>query len=97
MQNLHFPSIDFDNLKKFNKKFLSTFNEEPNKVSILAYDAVGLIYYCWFNNNFQFQTNQLYNKKGFKGLHGEFLIIKNKSIQKLKIYKISEKKFIKVY
>ena len=97
MQNLHFPSIDFDNLKKFNKKFLSTFNEEPNKVSILAYDAVGLIYYCWFNNNFQFQTNQLYNKKGFKGLHGEFLIIKNKSIQKLKIYKISGKKFIKVY
>ena len=97
MQNLHFPSIDFDNLKKFNKKFLSTFNEEPNKVSILAYDAVGLIYYCWFNNNFQFQTNQLYNKKGFKGLHGEFLIIKNKSMQKLKIYKISEKKFIKVY
>ena len=97
MQNLHFPSIDFDNLKKFNKKFLSTFNEEPNKVSILAYDAVGLIYYCWFNNNFKFQTNQLYNKKGFKGLHGEFFIIKNKSIQKLKIYKISEKKFIKVY
>ena len=97
MQNLHFPSIDFDNLKKFNKKFLNTFNEEPNKVSILAYDAVGLIYYCWLNNNFQFQASQLYNKKGFRGLHGEFFIINNKSMQKLKIYKISEKKFIKVY
>ena len=47
--------------------------------------------------HFKFQTNQLYNKKGFKGLHGEFLIIKNKSMQKLKIYKISKKKFIKVY
>jgi len=46
MQNLHFPSIDFDNLKKFKKKFLNTFNEEPNEVSILAYDALGLIYYC---------------------------------------------------
>ncbi len=97
MQNLHFPSIDFDNLKKFSKKYSNTFNEEPNKISILAYDAVGLIYYCWVNNNFQFQANQLYNKKGFKGLHGEFFIIKNKSIQKLKIYKISKKKFIKVY
>ena len=30
MLNLHFPSIDFDNLKKFNKKFLNVFNEQPN-------------------------------------------------------------------
>jgi len=97
MLNLHFPSIDFDNLKKFNKKFLNAFNEQPNKVSILAYDALGLIYYCWSNNNFQFKTEQLYSKKGFRGLHGRFLIEKNQSKQKLNIYKVSEKKFIKVY
>ena len=97
MQNLHFPSIDFDNLKKFNKKFSNTFNEKPNKVSILAYDALGLIYYCWFNNNFQFKKNQLYNKKGFKGLQGEFFIEGNSSRQNLKIYKVSKKKFIEVY
>ena len=84
MQNLHFPSIDFDNLKKFKKKFLNTFNEEPNEVSILAYDALGLIYYCWSNNNFQFKQNQLYTKEGFKGLHGEFFIKNNLSKQKLK-------------
>ena len=97
MQNLHFPSIDFDNLKKFNKKFFNAFNEQPNEVSILAYDALGLIYYCWSNNNFQFKQDQLYNKKGFKGLHGEFFIENNLSKQKLKIYKVSKKKFIKVY
>ena len=97
MQNLHFPSIDFDNLKKFNKKFSNTFNEKPNKVSILAYDALGLIYYCWFNNNFQFKKDQLYNKKGFKGLQGEFFIEGNSSRQNLKIYKITKKKFIEVY
>tara|TARA_B100000959_G_scaffold254929_1_gene286936 strand:+ start:328 stop:1500 length:1173 start_codon:yes stop_codon:yes gene_type:complete len=97
MQNLHFPSIDYDNLIKFNKKYFDTFNEKPNKVSILAYDALGLIYYCWINNNFKFQPDQLYSKKGFKGLHGEFVIEDNQSKQKLKIYKISEKKFIKVY
>ena len=73
------------------------FDHLANKVSILAYDALGLIYYCWFNNNFQFQKNQLYSDKGFKGLHGEFFIKNNQSFQKLKIYKISEKKFIKVY
>ena len=97
MQNLHFPAINFNNLKKFNKKFLNIFNEKPNKVSILAYDALGLIYYCWSNNNFQFEKGQLYNKKGFKGLHGEFLIENNLSKQKLRIYKVSKKKFIKVY
>ena len=97
MQNLHFPSIDFNNLKKFNKKFSNTFNEEPNDVSILAYDALGLIYYCWLNNDYQFKTDQLYNKKGFKGLHGEFFIENNQSIQKLKVYKILKKKFIEVY
>ena len=97
MQNLHFPSIDFDNLTKFKKRFLNTFNEEPNEVSILAYDALGLIYYCWSNNNFQFKQDQLYTKEGFKGLHGEFFIENNLSKQKLKIYQISKNKFVKVY
>jgi len=97
MENLHFPSIDLDNLKKFNKKFLNTFGQKPNEISILAYDALGLIYYCWINNNFRFKSEQLYSKKGFKGLHGEFLIENNQSIQKLKIYKISKKKFVEVY
>ena len=97
LQNLHFPSIDLKNLKKFEKRFLSRFKEKPNEVSILAYDALGLIYYCWSNNNFQFESNHLYNKDGFKGLHGEFIIENNLSKQKLKIYKISEKKFVKVY
>tara|TARA_Y100000590_G_scaffold135745_1_gene155365 strand:- start:1667 stop:2845 length:1179 start_codon:yes stop_codon:yes gene_type:complete len=97
MQNLHFPSINLNNLRKFNKKFLDKFNEKPNQVSILAYDALGLIYYCWLNNNFQFKSNQLYSKEGFKGLHGEFHIENNLSKQKLKIYKVSEKKFIEVY
>ena len=97
MQNLYFPSIDFDNLKKFKKKFLDTFDKEPNEVSILAYDALGLIYYCWSNNNFQFKQNQLYTKEGFKGLHGEFFIKNNLSKQKLKIYQVSKNKFVKVY
>jgi len=97
LQNLHFPAIDYDNLNKFNNKFLKAFNEKPNEVSILAYDALGLIYYCWFNNNFQFKKDQLFNKKGFKGLQGKFYIENNISKQSLKIYKVLDKKFIKVY
>ena len=97
MENLHFPSVNFDNLKKFSKKFSNTFNEKPNEVSILAYDALGLIYYCWLNNNYQFNNTQLYSKKGFKGLHGKFFIENNQSKQQLNIYKVSKKKFVKVY
>jgi len=97
MQNLHFPSIDLDNLKKFNKKYFNFFKEKPNKVSILAYDALGLVYYCWINNNSEFKAIYLFNKDGFKGLHGEFVISENHSKQKLKIYKVSKKKFKKVF
>ena len=97
LQNLHFPAINLDNLIKFNKKYEKSYKEKPNKVSILAYDALGLIYYCWINNNFEFKSSQLFNKDGFKGLHGEFIIKENISRQKLKIYKISNKKFLKVH
>ena len=97
LQNLHFPSIDYANLKKFEKKYSNTFKENPNKVSILAYDALGLIYYCWINNNNQLKIDQLYDKNGFKGLNGEFFIKGNSTKHELKIYKVSEKKFIKVY
>jgi len=96
MQDLHFPSIDFANLKKFDKKYFKKFKEYPSKVSILAYDALGLIYYCWSNNNYQFKKEQLFKKDGFRGLHGEFFIEDNKTRQNLKIYKVSKKKFTKV-
>ena len=97
LENLHFPAIDLKSLNKFKNKYSKTFNEEANDVSILAYDALGLIYYCWSNNKYQFTANQLYNKNGFKGLHGEFMIKNNSSKQKLKIYKVDKKKFVKVY
>ncbi len=96
-QNLYFPAIDFDNLKKFKKKYLDSYEEKPNVVSILAYDALGLIYYCWLNNNAHFETNQLYSKNGFKGLHGKFVIKNNLSKHQLGIYKVHKKKFLRVY
>ena len=97
LQNLHFPAIDYKGLKKFNKKFFKAYNKKPNEISILAYDALGLIYSSWINNDFQFKKDHLFNKKGFKGLHGKFFIEKNRSFQKLKIYKIEKKKFVQVY
>ena len=41
----------------------------------LAYDAIGInLSTVGMSNNFQFKKEQLYNKKGFVGLHGEFHI-----------------------
>jgi hypothetical protein len=96
-QNLHFPGINFKNLKKFEEKYFETFDTKPHEIAILAYDALGLLYYCWINNNTQFKIEQLFSKGGFKGLHGEFIIKNNVSLQKLKIYKISDKKFLEVF
>ena len=96
MENLHFPSINLKNLEKFRKKYFKAYGEEANDVSILAYDALGLIYYCWSSNENEFKTSQLYNKNGFKGLHAEFIIDQNMSKQKLKIYKVSNKKFVEI-
>ena len=97
IQNLYFPSINFKNLKKFKKKYFKIYNSKPNEVSIFAYDALGLVYYCWKSNNYEFKTNQLFSKDGFKGLHGEFTITNNYSDQKLKIYKVDKKEFVEVY
>ena len=96
LQNLYFPSINQKNLKKYEKKYLKTYNKQPSKISILAYDALGLIYYCWSKNDKKFSQSQLFSKDGFKGLHGEFYIKGNISHQKLKIYKIYKKKFIEI-
>jgi len=95
-QNLIFPSIDIENFNKFNKKYFKTFNEESSEISILAYDALGLIYFTWLDNNANLKIEKFASKKGFKGLHGEFLIKNNLSHQKLNVYKIFKKKFVKV-
>ena len=33
--------------KKYNKNYFDAFGIEPNEIAILAYDALGLIYYVW--------------------------------------------------
>ena len=43
MQNLHFPSINLNNLKKFEKKYLNAYlTKNLTKFQYLAYDALGI-------------------------------------------------------
>ena len=52
--------------------------------------------FTWINNKSNLKIEKFSSKEGFKGLQGEFIIKNNLSHQKLDIYRISEKKFIKV-
>ena len=36
------PVRQFKNFKKYNDKYVKTFNLQPNEITILAYDALGL-------------------------------------------------------
>ena len=50
IKNLYYPSVNYKEFKKYNNKYFKKFNIYPNEITILAYDALGLIYYAWKKN-----------------------------------------------
>jgi len=44
-QPIYYPSVNKKNFDKFRIKFYEKFNQNPNHLSLLSYDLVGLIYY----------------------------------------------------
>ncbi len=94
IKNLYFPSVDLKQFKRYNEKYFKTFNEKPNEITILAYDALGLIYYVWNKNKGINSINDFFIKEKIKGKIGTFQF-KDRSVnQNLKIYKTFKKKFI---
>ena len=68
---------------------------EPNEITILSYDALGLIYYIWKKNNGINSINDFFIKSKIKGKIGNFMFEGGKVSQELTIYKTENKKFIK--
>ncbi len=95
VKNLYFPSINLTNFKNYNNKFYDTFNIKPNEITILAYDALGLIYYIWKKNNGIRSIENFFIKDKIKGKIGTFEFNNKKVSQELKIYKTRNNKFIK--
>ena len=93
VKNLYFPSVNFQNFKKYNNKFFKTFGIKPNEVTILAYDTLGLIYYVWKKNGSINSINDFLIKDKIKGKIGTFQFDNNQLIQELKIYKTEQNKF----
>ncbi len=95
IKDLYYPSVNFKEFKKYNENYFKKFNVYPNEITILTYDALGLIYYTWKKNGMIKSINDFSFKNKIKGKIGTFSFKNQKVIQELDIYKTENKKFIK--
>tara|TARA_A100001015_G_scaffold318059_1_gene436767 strand:+ start:3633 stop:4787 length:1155 start_codon:yes stop_codon:yes gene_type:complete len=95
IQDLYYPSVNYKEFKKYNDKYFKKFKKYPNEITILAYDALGLIYYAWKKNGKISSINDFSFKNKIKGKIGTFSFKDGKVTQELDIYKTDKKKFIK--
>ena len=94
VKSLYYPSVNFKNFKKYNNDYLNNFKISPNEITILAYDALGLIYYIWKKNGRIKSISDFFVKEKIRGKIGSFRFDNGKVYQDLKIYKVEDKKFI---
>ena len=95
IKNLYYPSINFSEFKKYNKAYYRKFGKYPNEITILSYDALGLIYYAWKKHGKIVSTNDFLFKNKIKGKIGSFSFKDGKVFQELNIYKTDKNTFTK--
>ena len=95
IKDLYYPSVNFKEFNEYNKKYFKKFKIYPSEITILTYDALGLIYYTWKKNGMIKSINDFSFKNKIKGKIGTFSFKNQKVIQELEIYKTENKKFIK--
>ena len=89
-QPIYYPSVNKKNLESFKLKFFEQFKQNPNHISLLSYDLVGLIYYLSLKNDITEINNAFNAKNSFKGKIGIFHIKNNKINHQLNFYKIED-------
>lgn len=95
IKSLYYPSVNYKEFKKYKDNYFKTFNSLPSEMTILAYDAIGLIYYVWKKNGKINSVNDFSFKGKIKGKIGTFSFNNKEIIQDLHIYKVENKKFTK--
>ena len=95
IKNLYYPSVNYGEFKKYNNKYFDKFKIYPSEITILAYDALGLIYYAWKKNGEIKSVNDFLFKNKIKGKIGTFSFKNGKVTQELNIYKTENNKFVK--
>ena len=95
VKELYYPSINYKEFKKYKDNYFKTFKNYPNEITILTYDALGLIYYSWKKNGKISSVSDFSFKNKIKGKIGTFSFKNKKIIQNLNIYKAKNGKFTK--
>ena len=95
VKRLYYPSVNYTEFRKYKDAYYNTFKAFPSEMTILAYDALGLIYYAWKKNGKVNSINDFALKGKIKGKIGTFSFNSQKIIQDLDIYKVENKKFTK--
>ena len=95
IKNIYYPSINYKEFKKYNNKYYEKFKIYPSEITILAYDALGLIYYAWKKNSEINSVNDFLFKNKIKGKIGTFSFKNGNVVQELEIYKTDNNKFVK--
>ena len=94
IKNLYYPSVNYKEFKKYNIKYFNRFKKYPTEITILSYDALGLIYYAWKKNKGINSVNDFLFKDKIKGKIGTFSFKNGKVIQELDIYKTENKNLL---
>ncbi len=95
IRNLFYPSVNYKEFKRYNESYFKKFKSYPNEITILTYDALGLIYYVWKKRGQINSVNDFLFKSKIKGKIGTFSFKDKKVIQELEIYKTDKNKFTK--
>ena len=95
VKRLYYPSVNYKEYKKYRDRYFKIFKSFPSEITILSYDAIGLIYYVWKKNGKINSVNDFSFKGKIKGKIGTFSFINKKITQDLDIYKVEDKKFTK--
>ena len=95
VKSLYYPSVNYKEFKKYKEKYFKTFQNFPSEITILAYDAIGLIYYVWKKNKKINSVNDFAFKGKIKGKIGTFSFDNKQIIQDLNIYKAANNQFTK--
>ena len=95
VKSLFYPSVNYLEFKKYKDNYFEIFNNFPSEITILAYDAIGLIYYAWKKNGKVNSINDFAFKGKIKGKIGTFSFENKKIMQNLDIYKVENRKFKK--
>ena len=96
-QPISFPSIDKENFDQFKKDYKKFYKNDPNQLSLITYDLVGLVYYLLVQNNFEVNENIFKEENKIKGISGIFEIKNKKINHELNFYSVESDAFIKIF